>query len=175
MNKRHVSKNKQYNSRKDRSDSVNYDIEHYESDPGDAKIFIERMMVLGYTYETIVEQTILKYKEKRNNAQNMVKNIRSSWIAYGSLDSEEKKSILEQQLNHLFRECLTQKELGTAAIVMKRKLELAGIDTKGAAKSVNVNLGMSPEQLLPPDLVKERQDRIKQIEEDALANKKEDK
>ena len=150
---------------------INEDISHYEENPGEIKTFIERMMVLGYTYDTIIEQTLLKYKMNKNLAEFHVKSIRNSWIAYGSLPDEEKRSVLEQQLNHLFRECLDKNEVGVAAIVMKRKMELAGIETSNKGKgSVNCNVnigpqGITPEQILPQDLLDERNKKLLQVAE----------
>ena len=78
--------------------TVNPEITHHEPNPYDLNEFVERMMVLGYSYNTIVEQCVLKYNAPRHNAEERVKYIRKSWIEYGNLDSEEKKAVLEQQL-----------------------------------------------------------------------------
>lgn len=149
--------------------AVNPDITHYETNPFDLTEFVERMMVLGYSYNTIVEQCVLKYKSPRHNVEERVKYIRKSWIEYGSLESEEKKAVLEQQLNHLFRVCLDAQELSTAAVVMKRKMELAGIETNNKGKSaVNYNLnigqqGITPEDILPKELIEERDLKLAEV------------
>ena len=152
--------------------TVNPEITHHEPNPYDLNEFVERMMVLGYSYNTIVEQCVLKYKCPRHNAEERVKYIRKSWIEYGNLESEEKKAVLEQQLNHLYRVCLDKDELSTAAVVIKRKMELAGIETNNKGKTaVNYNLnigqqGLAPEDILPKELIEERALKL------AEANKK---
>lgn len=173
--KRHQKTNKIYKPKVKKE--VNQDLSHYEPDPGNTKMFVERMMVLGYTFETIIDQTVLKYKAKRSVVEFLVKEIRNSWIAYGSLEDNEKKAVLEQQLNHLFREALNSNELNIAAIAIKRKMELSGIATSNTGKGAvncNVNIGnqgVVAEDILGPDLAKEREDKIKAMELEIAAKK----
>ena len=169
-NKRHQNKSRIFKPR-DREE-VNENLTHYESNPYDVKEFIERMMTLGYCYDTIVSQTVVKFLVKKNFAENIVKEIRASWIAYGELESDEKKAVMEQQLNHLFRSALEKDQLAVAAVAIKRKMELAGISTSSTGKnSVNCNVnvgaqGLTAEDILPPDLLKEREEKQKQAQEE---------
>lgn len=178
-NKRHQRADKTFKPRM--KEQVNSDIKHHEPDPGDIKTFVERMMVLGYTFETIADQTVLKYKAKRTVVEFVLKEIRNSWIAYGSLETEEKKAVLEQQLNYLFREALDKNELNIAAIAIKRKMELSGIATSNTGKGAvncNVNIGnqgVVAEDILGPDLHKEREEKIKTMELELAATKQQNK
>jgi len=149
---------------------VNETISHYEDNPYDVKEFIERMMTLGYTYETIVDQACLKFKIKKNFAELLVKQVRSCWIAFGELPDNEKRAALEQQLGLLFRMSLDASQFGVAAIALKRKMELAGIQTSSTGRgSVNTNVNIGPQgitaaDILPADLLQERKQNLHAME-----------
>lgn len=157
---------------------ISEELSHYEKNPYDVVQFIERMLCLGYTYSTIVDQACLKYKVKKNLAEALVKQVRTQWIEFSDLPDNEKKSHLEQQLNMLFRMCLDANELGVAAITMKRKMELVGIQTSNTGKGSinnNVNLGcqgLTAADLLPADLLEERKNNLIRVELEAQAKGK---
>lgn len=154
---------------------VSEELSHYEKNPFDVKDFIERMMTLGYTYETIVDQTCLKFKVKKNFAELLVKQVRNCWIAFGELPENEKRACLEQQLNLLFRMSLDANMHGVAAIALKRKMELAGVSTSSTGRgSINTNVNIGPQgitagDILPPDLLQERKQNLLNMEADLHA------
>jgi len=158
--------------------NISEEMSHYESNPHDVVQFIERMLCLGYTYSTIVDQACLKYKIKKNLAESLVKQVRTSWIEFSELADNEKRSHLEQQLNLLFRMCLDSNELGTAAITMKRKMELCGISTSNTGRgSINNNVnigsqGLTAGDILPADLLEERKQNLLRVELEAQAKGK---
>lgn len=160
---------------------ISEELTHYEKNPYDVVEFIERMMTLGYTYETIVDQACLKFKVKKNHAELLVKQVRTSWIAFGELPENEKRAIIEQQLNLLFRMSLDANMHGVAAIAMKRKMELAGIATSSTGRgSVNTNVNIGPQgitagDILPPDLLEERKNNLIRVELEAHAKTNKDK
>jgi len=157
---------------------ISEELSHYEKNPYDVVQFIERMMTLGYTYETIVDQACLKYKVKKNLAEALVKQVRTSWIAFGELPENEKRAIIEQQLNLLFRMSLDANMHGVAAIAMKRKMELAGIATSSTGRgSVNTNVNIGPQgitaaDILPADLLQERKQNLITMEAELNAKTK---
>lgn len=160
---------------------ISEELSHYEKEPHDVVQFIERMLCLGYCYSTVVEQCCLKFKIKKNLAEALVKQVRTSWIAFAELPDNEKKSHLEQQLNMLFRMCLDANELGVAGIVMKRKMELCGISTSSTGRgSINNNVnigsqGISAADILPADLLEERKNNLMRVELQAQAKGKQSK
>ena len=157
---------------------ISEELSHYEKEPHDVVQFVERMLCLGYCYSTIVDQACLKYKIKKNLAEALVKQVRTSWISFAELPDNEKRSHLEQQLNMLFRMCLDANELGVAAITMKRKMELAGIATSNTGRGSinnNVNLGcqgIAASDILPPDLLEERKNNLIRVELETQAKGK---
>ena len=157
--------------------NISEEMSHYEANPHDVVQFCERMLCLGYTYSTIVDQACLKYKIKKNLAEALVKQVRTHWIEFSDLPDNEKRSHLEQQLNMLFRMCLDANELGVAAITMKRKMELVGIATSNTGKgSINNNVNIGPQgitaaDILPADLLQERKQNLITMEAELLAKK----